>query len=131
MRFLSRRLVMPIHLNSRGTLFGGQLLAWIDEEASVYAAIQSGTDLVLTKYISEMDFKSPAYNGEVVEIGMEVTGSTRVSVTLCCTVREARTKRNIVTIDRMVFIAIDEKGRPTRHALGPGSSEASQDHHDG
>ncbi len=123
MRFLSRRLVMPIHLNSRGTLFGGQLLSWIDEEASVYAGIQSGAELVLTKYISEMDFKSPAYNGDVIEIGMEVIDSSRVSITLRCNVREARSKRQIVSIDRMVFIAIDDRGRPTRHPLGPGVCE--------
>jgi len=118
MKFLSRRLVMPTDLNSRGTLFGGRLLAWIDEECSVYAAVESGADLVLTKYISEMDFQSPAYLGDVVQIGVEITSSTRVSITLKCTVRELRTKRKIVKIDRLVFIAIDEKGRPTRHPLG-------------
>ncbi|MGB6229392.1 MAG: hotdog domain-containing protein [Litorimonas sp.] len=120
MKFLSRRLVMPTDLNSRGTLFGGKLLAWIDEEASVYAAVESGADLVATKYISAMDFKAPSYLGDVLEIGMEVTSTTRVSVTLRCSVRELRSRRDIVSIDRMVFIALDEHGRPTRHPVGPG-----------
>ena len=120
MKFLSRRLVMPTDLNSRGTLFGGRLLAWIDEEASVYAAVESGADLVATKFISEMDFQAPAYLGDVVEIGMEITETTRVSITLKCSVRELRSKRNIVRIERMVFIAIDDNGKPTRHAAGPG-----------
>lgn len=119
MKFMSRRLVMPVDLNSRGTLFGGRLMAWIDEEASVFAAVESGAELVLTKYISEMDFQAPAVLGDVLEIGLEITSSTRVSVTLKCTVRDLRSRREIVSIDRMVFIAIDERGRPTRHPLGP------------
>ena len=109
---------MPTDLNSRGTLFGGRLLAWIDEECSVFAAVETGADLVLTKYISEMDFQAPAYLGDVVEIGVEVTSSTRVSVTLRCNVRELRSKREIVRIERLVFIAIDKAGKPTRHKLG-------------
>jgi len=120
MKFLSRRIVMPSDLNSRGTLFGGRLMAWIDEEASVYAAVESGADLVATKYISEMDFQAPAFLGDVVEIGMEITDTSRVSITLRCSVRELRTKRDIVKIDRMVFIAIDKSGRPMRHPCGPG-----------
>lgn len=124
MKFLSRRLIMPTDLNSRGTLFGGRLLAWIDEEASVYAAVESGAELVLTKYISEMDFKAPALLGDVVEIGMEIIDTTRVSITLHCTVRELRTKKEIVEIEKMVFVAIDEHGRPTRHPMGPGMCEA-------
>ncbi|WP_298917272.1 hotdog domain-containing protein [uncultured Algimonas sp.] len=124
MKFLSRRLVMPADLNSRGTLFGGRLLAWIDEEASVYAAVESGAELVATKYISEMDFQAPAMLGDVVEIGMEITNTTRVSITLRCSVRELRSKRDIVRIDRMVFVAIDDNGRPTRLPCGPGLSQS-------
>ena len=126
MKFLSRRLVMPTDLNSRGTLFGGKLLAWVDDEASVFAAVESGADLVATKYISEMNFQAPSYLGDVLEIGMEVTSTTRVSITLKCHVRELRSKRDIVGIDRMVFIAIDEKGRPTRHPVGPGLCQSER-----
>ena len=38
MEFRTRKIVMPAHLNGAGNLFGGQALAWIDEEAAVYAA---------------------------------------------------------------------------------------------
>lgn len=34
MKYYSRRLVKPEHLNPANTLFGGQLLSWIDEEAA-------------------------------------------------------------------------------------------------
>ena len=118
MKFLSRRLVMPTDLNSRGTLFGGRLLAWIDEECAVFAAVESGADLVLTKRMSAMDFVAPAYLGDVIEIGVEMTGTTRVSISVSCEVRELKTKRLIVKIREIVFIAIDEHGKPTRHPMG-------------
>ena len=40
MRFHTRKLVKPEDLNSNGTLFGGRLLAWIDEEAALYTIVQ-------------------------------------------------------------------------------------------
>ncbi len=33
MKFRTRKLIKPEDLNARGTLFGGQMLKWIDEEA--------------------------------------------------------------------------------------------------
>ncbi len=41
MRFLTRKLVQPQDLNVRGTLFGGRLLAWVDEEAAIFAGVET------------------------------------------------------------------------------------------
>ena len=35
--FRTRKWVKPEDLNANGTLFGGSLLRWIDEEAAIYA----------------------------------------------------------------------------------------------
>ena len=40
--FHTRKWVRPEDLNAHGTLFGGSLLRWIDDEAVVYAVIQLG-----------------------------------------------------------------------------------------
>ena len=40
MRFHTRKWVKPEDLNPNGTLFGGKLLAWIDEELALYSIIQ-------------------------------------------------------------------------------------------
>ena len=42
MKFLTRKLVTPADLNPRGTLHGGQLLKWIDEEGGIHAALELG-----------------------------------------------------------------------------------------
>ena len=40
MKYRTRKLIKPEDLNSRETLFGGQLLKWIDEEAAIFAMCQ-------------------------------------------------------------------------------------------
>ena len=72
MRFHTRKWVKPEDLNPNGTLFGGRLLAWIDEEAALYAVIQLENNKVVTKYMSEINFMSSAKTGNIIEIGIEV-----------------------------------------------------------
>ena len=66
MNFYTRKWVRPEDLNANGTLFGGSLLRWIDEEAAVYAIIQLGNGKVVTKYMSEINFLSSAKEGDIV-----------------------------------------------------------------
>lgn len=39
MRFHTRKWVKPEDLNPNGTLFGGRLLQWVDEEAALYTIV--------------------------------------------------------------------------------------------
>ena len=116
MIFRTRKLVKPEDLNGRDTLFGGRLLAWIDEECAIYCACQMRTHNVVTKYISEMNFVAPAYKGDVIEIGVETVQAGRTSLTLCCEVRDKETQRKIISVDRLVFVAVDREGRPTPYS---------------
>ena len=43
MNFHTRKWIKPEDLNPNGTLFGGSLLKWIDEEAAIYAIVQLDT----------------------------------------------------------------------------------------
>ena len=57
MRFHTRKWVKPEDLNPNGTLFGGRLLEWIDEEAALYTMhAQLENSRIVTKYISEINF---------------------------------------------------------------------------
>lgn len=115
MRFHTRKWIKPEDLNPNGTLFGGRLLQWIDEEAALYAIIQLDNSKVVTKFISAIDFRSSAMPGDIVEIGIDVVQFGRTSLTLRCEVRNKRTHETIITIDRMVFVNLDEAGRPKAH----------------
>lgn len=118
MRFLTRKLVQPGDLNSNNTLFGGRLLAWVDEEAAIYAALEMRHKKVVTKSISAINFIAPAFQGDVVEIGVALKKVGKTSITLEVAVRDLTTQRTVVNIDEMVFVAVDDNGRPMRHSLG-------------
>jgi acyl-CoA hydrolase len=118
MRFLTRKLVQPGDLNVNGTLFGGRCLEWIDEEASIYAAIETRHKKVVTKSMSAINFVAPAYQGDVVEIGVALKTVGKTSITLEVQVRDLTTQKVIVDIDEMVFVCVDETGKPIRHSLG-------------
>jgi acyl-CoA hydrolase len=117
MRFLTRKLVQPGDLNAGSTLFGGRCLAWIDEEAAIYASIELRHRRVVTKSISAINFIAPAYQGDIVEIGVGLKKVGKTSITLEVQVRDLTTQRVIVNIDEMIFVAVDENGRPVKHGL--------------
>ncbi len=117
MRFFSRKLIKPEDLNPGNTLFGGSLLRWIDEEAAIFAICQLNTDKVVTKFISEINFINTARKGDIIEMGMEVVSFGRTSLTLRCVVRNKFNKNLIITIDKIVFVHIDENGRPKPHGV--------------
>lgn len=118
MKFYSRKWVKPEDLNPNGSLFGGQLLSWVDEEAAIFAMCQLGKDRhLVTKFMSEINFVSSARQGDVIEMGVELTGCGRSSVTLRAEVRNKITKQTIISIDRIVFVNLDSEGRPIPHGF--------------
>ena len=108
---------MGADLNGAGTLFGGRALAWIDEEAAVFAACQLGRSTIVTKFMSSIDFKSPAHIGEIVEIGAEVVKFGTTSITVRCAIRNKTTKKEIVVVDQIVFVCLDQEGKPVAHGI--------------
>lgn len=121
--FTTRKWVRPEDLNANGTLFGGSLLKWIDEEATIYAILQLGNRRVVTKLISEINFVSSAIEGDLIEMGLIATKFGTTSITMRAEVRNMVTKKNILTVDRIVFVGLDKDGKPNPH----GYTEVSTD----
>jgi acyl-CoA thioesterase YciA len=115
--FRTRKWVRPEDLNANGTLFGGSLLRWIDEEAAIYAILQLGNGRVVTKYISEINFVSSAAQGDLVEMGLRATAFGRTSLTMRAEVRNMVTRQSILTLDKMVFVNIGPDGSPAPHGF--------------
>ncbi|NNE31196.1 MAG: acyl-CoA thioesterase [Winogradskyella sp.] len=115
MRFHTRKWVKPEDLNPNGTLFGGQLLAWIDEEAALYTIIQLENSRIVTKYISEINFMSSAKKGDIIEIGIEVTKFGKSSITLKCEARNKMTRETILTVDNIIMVNLGDDGLPKPH----------------
>jgi acyl-CoA hydrolase len=117
MKFKTRKLIKPGDLNANNTLFGGALLKWIDEEAGIYAMTKLNTQKVVTKYISEINFISSARQGDVIEIGLNFTKIGITSITFSCMVRNMFTKKNIISIEKIVFVTINDKEEPVPHGI--------------
>ncbi|WP_348760403.1 hotdog domain-containing protein [uncultured Salinisphaera sp.] len=115
MNFHTRKWISPEDLNPNGTLFGGSLLRWIDEEAAIYAIVQLENPRIVTKYISEINFVSSAVQSDIIELGIVATRFGRTSLTMRAEVRNMISRKAILTIDELVFVAMDEQGHPVPH----------------
>ena len=115
MNFHTRKWIKPEDLNPNGTLFGGSLLRWIDEEAAIYSIVQLGNNRAVTKYISEINFVSSARQGDIVELGITATSFGKTSITLRCEVRNKITRKSILTIEKIIFVNLDENSNPAPH----------------
>ncbi|WP_081736955.1 acyl-CoA thioesterase [Arthrobacter sp. MA-N2] len=113
--FRTRKWIRPEDLNANGTLFGGSLLKWIDEEAAIYAILQLGNGRAVTKYISEINFVSSAVQGDLVEMGLTAVRFGRTSLTMRAEVRNMITRESILTIEEIVFVNLGRDGRPEPH----------------
>lgn len=115
MNFHTRKWVKPQDLNPNRSLFGGRVLEWIDEECALYAIIQLENPRVVTKFMSEINFKSSATEGDIVEIGIEAVKFGGTSLTLRCEVRNKMTRQSILTVENIIMVGLGEDGKPKPH----------------
>jgi acyl-CoA thioesterase YciA len=115
MRFHTRKWVKPEDLNPNHSLFGGKLLAWIDEEAALYSIVQLENPRVVTKHMSEINFVSSAKQGDIIEIGLDVVKFGNSSLILKCEVRNIMTRETIITIDSITMVSLGDDGKPKAH----------------
>lgn len=119
MNYRARRLVKHADLNPNGTLFGGRMLEWIDEEAAIFTMCQLGNAKIVTAHMSDINFESTAVLGEVVEIGTALVKFGRSSITVSCEVRNKNTKKTIISVGEIVFVNLGPDGKPMPHGKGP------------
>jgi acyl-CoA hydrolase len=72
-------IVMPGQANALGTVFGGQIMAWIDVCAAV-SAQRFARQEVVTVGMDRMSFKAPIRQGEIVIIQAMVNWAGRSSM---------------------------------------------------
>jgi acyl-CoA hydrolase len=112
----SQTIVMYPHLSRFDRLFGGHLLAWIDEGCAMTAMKLMGTHRIVTKKMSEVIFEAPGMLGDIIEIWTKPTANGRTSLTMSCQAvvcRDGVASRGVICRCEIVFVALDEQGRPT------------------
>ena len=113
----TRKMISAKDLNSNGTLFGGRVLSWIDEEAFIFATCQIGSEKLVTKMISKVEFISTARIGDIIEIGTELISLGTTSLTLSCVVRNKKTTNIITQVSDLVFVHVDVNGKRKPHGV--------------
>ena len=118
--------VMPHMQNVLGDLFGGHLMALVDQAAAV-AAIRHAGGPAVTKSIDRLDFHHPIPVGALVTCTSTVdyVGNSSMDITVEVFSEQVSTgARQHTHTAHVVFVAIDPARRPTRvPRLVPGSDE--------
>jgi acyl-CoA hydrolase len=112
----SQAIVMYPHISRADRLFGGVLLAWIDEGCAMSAMKLMGTHRIVTKKMGEVIFDAPGLLGDIVEIWCKPIRQGRTSLTMGCqatVLRHGIADRTVICRCDIVFVALDDHGAPT------------------
>jgi acyl-CoA thioesterase YciA len=111
---IARHIVAVKDLGAADRLFGGVMLAWLDEAGAAYAKTQARVANLVTRHIEEMDFLAPGREGDVLAIYGRVArrGTTSIAVEMKVLAEDPATgtTRDIVSTT-FVFVAIDKWGK--------------------
>ena len=108
--------VMPHMQNVRGDLFGGELMALVDQAAAV-AAIRHAGGPAVTASIDRVDFRERIPVGALVTVQATVdyVGSSSMDISVDVYAERVSTgERRHTHTAHVVFVAIDENGKPKR-----------------
>lgn len=114
-RTIQASLVQPSDTNYHGTIFGGTMMAYIDEVAAI-AAMRHSRRPVVTASIDSIDFLAPVKMGHSIclEAFVSATGRTSMEVFVKVISENLQTGDRVLTATSfLTFVALDEEGNPT------------------
>lgn len=115
MELITSRVVKESDLGTHGNLFGGKLLAWLDEAAGVLAAQVADSPRVVTVKFGEITFDRKVKVNRIVKIYGEVKKVGNTSITLHLEARRHNPysgEQKMITSNEIVFVKVDEDGEP-------------------
>ncbi len=119
------QLVMPDNINIIGTLFGGQMISWMDiAAAKVSYRFLKETEAIgaVTRAIEKVEFNEPVYSGEWVNFESTVveTGksSIKIQVDAYAEGRERGKRLACTAVIIMVSVVKDENGQYHKYEHG-------------
>ena len=108
----TRRLVLPKDLNQYGHLFGGRLLAWVDEDSWIAASIQFPGSRFVTMAMDKVVFRHSVREGTILTIKSKSVDLGRTSVTYeVRVVDEQAQDENPIFTTSVTFVNVDELGK--------------------
>ncbi|MFZ5434320.1 MAG: acyl-CoA thioesterase [Calditrichota bacterium] len=107
--YVTSKLCKTLDVGLRRTLFGGNMMAWMDEAASIFAHKHTGELLMVTLKFGEIRFVRPVQEGHIVEFWVDHVKVGRTSISFEI---EGWTDDDLVVKTSVVFVAVDEHYQP-------------------
>lgn len=126
-------IVLPPDTNYHGTIFGGNVMAYIDKVASI-AAMRHARSQVVTASSDSLDFISPIRTGEAIclEGYVSYTRKTSMEVFVKVEAEDLITgERRLTATSYLTFVALDEAGKPKQVPEIVPESEEEKWHYQG
>ncbi len=108
------QIVMPGQANALGTVFGGQVMAWIDVCAAVSAQRFCRTNVV-TAAMDQLVFERPVRQGEIAVLQAVVNWAGRTSMEVGVRVESEHPHTGVRTHTAtayLTFVGLDADGKP-------------------
>jgi len=110
-----RVMLLPRDTNEAGTIFGGVILSHLDLAAAVECR-KHGARRYVTAAMKEVEFVAPVYVGDLVSFYARTVkvGTTSITVHVDVEAERRGDGRTVkVTEADVVYVAVDDNGRPT------------------
>ena len=107
----THRLVLPGDLNHYGFLFGGRLLAWVDEASWIAASLDYPHCQFVTVAMDTVEFHHSVRDGTILRISCEREGEGNTSTTYAVKVYDQRAGLHPIFSTRVTFVSVDDEGK--------------------
>jgi acyl-CoA hydrolase len=107
-------IVLPPDTNYHGTIFGGNVMAYMDKVATI-AAMRHCRRVVVTASSDSLDFLSPIRTGEAICVEGYVTWTHNTSMEIYVKVQAENLltgEKRLTSRAYLTFVALDENNKP-------------------
>lgn len=113
MELITTKICMTYNLGVHGNMFGGAMLAALDESGAILASTLCDSEHMVTVKMDEVVFKRPVKVGQIIRFYGELTAIGTSSVTLDMEARTYNVKsevEKVVCHTKVTFVRIDKDG---------------------
>ena len=107
----THRLVLPGDLNHYGFLFGGRMLAWIDEASWIAASLDYPHCQFVTVAMDTVEFHHSVRDGTILRISCDREREGNTSVTYAVKVIDEKSGSMPFFSTRVTFVSVDDAGQ--------------------
>ena len=107
----THRLVLPGDLNHYGFLFGGRLLAWVDEASWIAASLDYPHCQFVTVAMDTVEFHHSVRDGTILRISCERVKEGNTSATYAVNVIDEKAGPAFIFSTCVTFVSVDDAGR--------------------